>query len=787
MNPTTHEEACLPDEILDQQRARWLKGEAPSIESLLAGTPFANDREAQLDLIYHEIVLREELQQPVGLQQYSERFPHLQADLELHFQIHQALLDADLVDTNEAFSDESWPESRSLPETTPDSIGEYEIERELGRGGMAIVYLARHKTLKRSVALKTFRTGRGLSSREISRIRTEAEAIARLSHRNIIQIYEIGEQDGFPWIALEYAEQGTLSQKLQSATLAPDAAAVLIETLARALEHAHSRQIVHRDLKPANVLFSSSGEPKIGDFGLAKVLYEREESSVDVTRTGEAVGTPRYMAPEQASGAVALIGPRTDVYTLGTLLYECLTGRPPFVSTSVVDTLRMITDTDPLPPRKLERSLPRDLETICLHCLEKSPERRYASAEELANDLHRFRSREPIAARPTPIWERLWKWGRRHPALATLLLIGVLLLTSGVSAAVVHNRWENQRILELRGQIAELVQDGRTAIENDELEAAQAKFQEAWQFVQSEPQLFDHETSVAGWLDHARNAINKYHWKQRVPPREFDELRDSAILESALVVPHLAKPIPLVREAIRHVLELTPQDATWSAERDRLRLIDASMVALASGPEPALSELEKATLPESRAWYDLRADLLQQLGRNEESQSELKRSEGLPPRPVEAAFQQGLNSLRQAKYADADRLFQKVLDEEPEHFLARLLQGVCCLQLQELGEARIALTAAVAQRPTFHWSYLFRSRVYRALGDLVAARNDLEQALACQPPKPESYAALVDLGIVCRDAGQTDRARELLEQAAELLPTEPAAVKEIELLNGGAK
>src|SRR5579872_7059830 len=373
------------DALLDRQRQSWLRGERPSVEALLAGTPFENDAEAQLDLVYNEIVLQEELGLAISINDYFCRFPHLKQDLELHFEVHRALGEQELLDTRPPRDDDSRPQSAAGAPGPALLLDDYEIVRPLGAGAMAAVYLARDRRLRRDVALKVFRPGRLLKPRELFRIRTEAEAIARLSHPNIVQIFEIGESGGVPYLVLELAAQGTLSQKLQQFPFAPRAAATLIVTLARALQHAHDRQVIHRDLKPANVLFAADGTPKVTDFGLAKVLEDRDVASAEATRTGEALGTPRYMAPEQAAGRHERVGAATDVYALGTLLYECLTGQAPFVSASVAETLQRIEVEDPLAPRRLQTAVPRDLETICLHCLEKSPLRRYASAAELAD------------------------------------------------------------------------------------------------------------------------------------------------------------------------------------------------------------------------------------------------------------------------------------------------------------------------------------------------------------------------------------------------------------------
>jgi serine/threonine-protein kinase len=302
----------------------------------------------------------------------------------------------------------------------------YEIVGELGRGGMGVVYKARQKGLNRWVALKMVLAGAYADERQLARFRTEAEAIARLQHPNIVQVYEIGEHDGLPYFSLELIEGGSLDHKVHSQPQPPREAARMIESLARAVHYAHQRDIVHRDLKPANVLLTRDGVPKVTDFGLAKRL----EDNSGQTRTGTLMGTPSYMAPEQARGDVRKVGPLADVYALGAMLYELLTGRPPFLAESAMDTVCQVTTRDPVPPTRLESGVPRDLETICLKCLEKEPPKRYPSALALAEDLANFLAAEPIRARPVSQLGQLLRWARRNPKLAGLLgMIGVLLVT----------------------------------------------------------------------------------------------------------------------------------------------------------------------------------------------------------------------------------------------------------------------------------------------------------------------------------------------------------------------
>jgi WD40 repeat protein len=302
----------------------------------------------------------------------------------------------------------------------------YEILSELGRGGMGVVYRARQTALGRLVALKVILAADCASADTVTRFRREAEAIARLCHPHIVQIYEVGEHDGRPFFSLEYVEGGTLATRLQGSLPEPRAAAGLVEKLARAVHAVHQCQVVHRDLKPANVLLTPDGTPKLSDFGLAKQLDE----DAGVTWSGGVVGTPAYMAPEQASGDSRAVTPRADVYALGAILYECLTGRPPFRAATVAQTLRQVIEDEAVGPRRLNASVPRDVETVCLKCLRKKPGQRYASAAELADDLRRFQAGEPVRARPLGPAERAVKWARRRPALAAayglLLLAGTL-------------------------------------------------------------------------------------------------------------------------------------------------------------------------------------------------------------------------------------------------------------------------------------------------------------------------------------------------------------------------
>ncbi len=318
----------------------------------------------------------------------------------------------------------------------------YQILGELGRGGIGVVYKARQVALNRIVALKFVR-GSEIRAKDQVRFQAEAEAAAALQHPNVAQIHEIGNCDGRPFLSLEYCSGGSLTGRLQRDLMTPNDAAKAVATLAGAIQAAHDHGILHRDLKPDNVLLASDGTLKITDFGLAKRFDPGSgQATPGITHAGTILGTPSYMAPEQTEGHADRL---SDVYSLGAILYECLTGRPPFRGASTIDTMLAVASEEPLPPSKLVK-LPRELEAICLKCLEKIPLRRYESATELATDLQRFLDGEPTLAKPLTAWERTIKWAKRRPAVASLIGMGIwsLFALSGLSVGL----WRAERKAE---------------------------------------------------------------------------------------------------------------------------------------------------------------------------------------------------------------------------------------------------------------------------------------------------------------------------------------------------
>jgi eukaryotic-like serine/threonine-protein kinase len=328
----------------------------------------------------------------------------------------------------------------------------YEVLGELGRGGMGVVYRGRQIRLNRPCVLKMILAGVHADDDSVARFLAEAEAVARLQHPHIVQIHHIGEADGLPFFELEYVDGGSLDRRLDGAPWPARRAAELIEAVARGVAEAHRRGIIHRDLKPGNVLLAADGKPKITDFGLAKAL----DKDSGLTRTDSVMGSPGYMSPEQAAGKTRQVGPLADIYSLGAILYELLTGGAPFRGTTALEIIEQVRHAEPVPPSRLVPALPRDIETIALKCLQKEPGKRYDSAVAMAEDLRRFLAGEPIVARPIPIWERSWRWCRRHPTPAILTAAVILVATLGLAGIIWQwNEAVKARDLAARRAVAE--------------------------------------------------------------------------------------------------------------------------------------------------------------------------------------------------------------------------------------------------------------------------------------------------------------------------------------------
>jgi tetratricopeptide (TPR) repeat protein len=469
----------------------------------------------------------------------------------------------------------------------------YEILGVLGRGGMGVVYQARQVSLKRLVALKMILAGPHAGPAELARFRAEAEAVARLQHPNIVHIHEVGEQGGAPYISLEFVDGGSLAQRLGGRPLPGREAAELVETLARAVHHAHQRGVVHRDLKPANVLLAARGlapaephagakpqaafVPKITDFGLAKRL----EGDAGQTQSGAVMGTPSYMAPEQAAGKVKEVGPPADVYALGAILYECLTGRPPFRGETVVATLQQVLTEEPVPPSRLQPRVHRDLETVCLKCLMKDPGRRYPSAAALAEDLARFGAGEAILARRERLPRRLWRRIRRSPVLAASVL-AVLLVIAVAGVAILR--------LGKAGQLAEVSRAFEAGLAGDDWSASHLEHMET--LLGDLQRLAPDQAGPARdrLLDRlARSIHDTLYARKALEPGDVErftaaiDLLDSRDAERAKV---LREDLKARERGLRPILDVGPPFDTLAQAFDppRVRVVDNTLAAQPGGP-----------------------------------------------------------------------------------------------------------------------------------------------------------------------------------------------------------
>jgi len=396
------------------------------------------------------------------LDEYLERLhagqkPDREALLQAHPELASALVCLEALD---GMAPGSAPEEAEAGVTVelpsdligpPRRFGSYELLEEIGRGGMGVVYKARQESLGRCVAIKMILSSHLASAEHVRRFQSEAKAAAGLRHPHIVHIHEVGQLHGQHFFAMEYVEGMSLAERMAREPLDVEKAAALVCKVARAVDYLHAHGVVHRDLKPSNILIDSEGEPCVTDFGLAKVFSERS----DVTATGVIAGTPSYMAPEQAAGRQQEVGSSSDVYSLGAILYELLTGRPPFRADTPLDTVMQVLSREPQLPRRLNRRVPHELELICLKCLAKSPDDRYPSAAALADDLDHFLLGEALDARPPSLAQRLLRWARREPALASrLIALGIFFAVEWYNFA---RQFENPRFRQFHWNVSILV------------------------------------------------------------------------------------------------------------------------------------------------------------------------------------------------------------------------------------------------------------------------------------------------------------------------------------------
>ncbi|MDG3005329.1 protein kinase domain-containing protein [Paludisphaera mucosa] len=645
-------------------------------------------------------------------------------------------------------------EGEAAPVAIPSG---YALEAVIGRGGMGVVHRARQVGLGRLVALKRIAAGADASPAELARFRVEAEAAASLRHPNIVPIHDVGVIDGTPFYAMELLEGGSLADRLAAGPMPAREAAALTATLARAIEHAHRGGVVHRDLKPPNVLFAGDGTPKVADFGLAKRL-----DAAAVTRSGAIMGTPSYMAPEQATGEIVGAHPPVDVYALGAILFECLTGRPPFLAPSPVETLDLVRSSEPPSPGRLQPGVPRDVQTICLTCLEKSPARRYATAAALADDLDRFLRGEPILARPAGPVDRLVKWARRRPSQAALATLAILAAAGAVAGALVHDS-RLRAALGLAEVAANEAKRQRTAAESNYRDAREALGRLTGAF--SDPRFRN-----VPRLDELRRvqleaALGFYdHALARADPTDPVVLRDTA--EAAVEAANLQ--IVLGRRAdaeanllrARRLLTTLAGDASDDPGLMRSRMIThlkLGVMLMDGEPARAVAELEQGLAlaersPDAASWqgrHDV-AWCLHNLG---------------------SAWQlAGRSELADPHLARAATILDGLLRERPDD------PGLAASTAQtyiNLGNGRGVL-----------------GRLDQAEADFERAGDLLERATAEQPEIPSHAADLCDLAVnrgnLLAGLGRVDQAVEQLTEGlrriAPLLQEEPKSLRLLQTL-----
>ena len=704
--------------------------------------------------------------------------------------------------------------ARRSDERSTDSeplVEGYEILAKLGHGGMGVVYKARQLSLNRFVALKMIRAGSLAKPEDLVRFKIEAEAVAKQRHPNIIQIFDIGEVGGLPFVALELLDGGSLDALLAGTPQPGEWSAKLSATLARAIHAAHQAGIIHRDLKPSNVMFAADGAPKITDFGLAKRLEEE-----GYTETGQVLGSPSYIPPEQARGQAKEVGPTADVYALGAILYEMLTGRPPFKGKTPVETVMQVLNEDPVPPSHLLSQVPRDLETICLKCLAKEPCKRYPSALALANDLDRYLADRPIQARRTPLLERGLKWVRRRPAMSSLLAIICVIISSSVIGGL--RSWANLKA-ELDRDEASLtwcrneLLDGRHPIE--ELSQLVAR-------TESDSRLAGvHSRAADMFKEASRRAKEKLALDtSRELLREFFSLRDDALFQDTeLTSLDPLENVAVVRKsslaALNVFAEDGQQDLRWCLaplpdsldpqERENVILgcYEMLMIRAEAIAQPlpgesatvqaraAIQILDRAVLllhQPTHAYHLRKAAYLEAAGDAEGANQERLAAERIGPDGAFDHFLTGLAEYKLGHKSQARRHFAEALQAQPSHFWAQCLLAHCDLNTRNgnAERARAYLTASLQSHPELPWLYLLRGFASGQIGsrsstpeeaaeNFSAAQADYREALRRDSGGRFRYALLVNRGLLYLQSQKLDEAVADLQAAISLDPGQLSA------------
>ncbi|HMF20262.1 MAG TPA: protein kinase, partial [Gemmataceae bacterium] len=655
-----------------------------------------------------------------------------------------------LIQTIDAASRVNDEDSGFGNEKSGPTVPGYTILDELGRGAMGVVYKAQQKGLNRLVALKMMLAGGHASAEQLARFHTEAKAVAHLQNPNIVQIYDVGEHDGLPYFSLEFVDGGTLHDRLGGKPQPPKSAAAMIETLARAMECAHQLGIIHRDLKPANVLITANNILKISDFGLAKRL-EGEDSGQ--TRSGTLMGTPSYMSPEQARGDIRDIGPPADQYALGAMLYEMLTGRPPFQGASILDTLEQVRTHEPVPPSRLQPTVPRDLETICLRTLQKEPKKRYATTGDLAEDLRRFQAGEPILARPVGRIERTWRWCKRNPRVAVLTAcVSVLVLVALGSAFAIYRNMardaetvaETRKIAEGRQQQAlNLVREGnflgaKSLLQRDDAVLVSSP---ALQDIRSDLERLQKQVDV--YLD-LKRLSDKAHFACRFGSIEQKRKGHEFCVEFSEILNQVeqgkgkaACGLPPLTGQQQQLLKEDIFDVFLDAGQVEVDLAAGGTVeAHKAADKKAIAWFDRAAkiLPDTRAVYARRAGSWGRLGNKEADEADIAKAKSIQPTSAVDRYWHGYAHHVRAQLHPEKAVYW--LGEElkeyaaflllrPDHFWGYFNYALCKAHLGDRYDAMIGFTNCIRIQPDSPWPFNNRGTMHLLLG----GKEHLEQAV----------------------------------------------------------
>lgn len=643
----------------------------------------------------------------------------------------------------------------------------YEILNVIGTGGMGVVYRARHLKLNRLVAIKMVLLGAYASREDMECLLREAQSVAALRHPNIVQVFDVAEHDAFPYYAMELLEGGDLAKTLQGKPRSAREAAELVRVLAGAVHAAHLAGIVHRDLKPGNILLNFDETPKIGDFSLSRKV---ERDSTILTNVRRA-GTPSYMAPEQAAGNSNAIKPAVDIYSLGAVLYELLTGRPPFTAETSTETLQQVINEEPVPPSRLNSRVPRDLQTICLKCLQKDPVRRYPSAADLADDLKRFMRGEPIHARPIGVAERTVKWCRRQPAMTVAMIVSVVAMTGAIFGGLwihqVEHARHTQDVVRREGArtyiesslplLSQLVTSRQWSDALGVLRTARTRLEDA-----QSPELdrrlaaAAEELEIAEELDRIRQSFPEpdeagytYLPARDAYARVFNRVGIGSDIEVESAAMRVSKS-PL-REELLTALDLaafTERFNTDDAELERLLAMGRI-----SAPSPWQDRFR-----DPATWRDLAS--LKRLA-NDASNAE-------PPSPGHQIVMVGFLLSSLGDNHTAIEILREAHLRDPSDFWVNLEHGHVLTRQKRNAEAIQFYRAAVALKPTHHIAWTSMGRAQLSNGNAEAAIVSLRKAISLRPAYPTSWQILIGTLAACE---RWDEALATERDAVTAIPT----------------